>query len=321
MTRIVSTAEVPEIGQRAFAPLGTIETLDRQRTALCQADVLLVRSEHVGADDIVRARTLRVIARTGSGVDNVDVAAATERGIPVVHAPGVGVRPVAEGTIALIVAAAKRLGELAAVLGDGRWDERYHVMGLDLMGATLGIVGYGRIGQEVGGLARALGMAVIAYDPLRPEAESAVDGVELVPLATLAGRSDIVSLHCPLTEDTRGLIDYEVIASMKRGAILVNAARGEIVAGDDLLAAALSSGQLGGIALDVFTKEPPPVESPLLANPRVVCSPHAIGLTRDWNRHVFGTLALDVHRVLAGRAPVHVVNHAALRTAPAGRGA
>jgi D-3-phosphoglycerate dehydrogenase len=313
MTRVLATAAIPPIGHEAFAGIGPIEQLEEDRTSLEHADVLLVRGERLGADDIAGARGLRVIARTGSGLDNIDVEAATRANVPVIYAPGAGARPVAEGTMALMLAAAKRLGEHADVLRAGAWDKRYQVVGRDLEGAVLGIVGLGQIGREVARLASAFGMEVIASDP--DEGAETNAGMRVVSLPELAASSDIVTLHCPLTDHTRGLIDRSFIDRMKDGAILVNVARGGIVAGEEVLLDALERGKLAAIGLDVFEDEPPSSASPLFWDPRVVCTPHTIGLTRSWNERVFAGLAADTARLLAGERPIHVVNPEAVRAA------
>jgi D-3-phosphoglycerate dehydrogenase / 2-oxoglutarate reductase len=312
MTRVLATAAIPRVGHDAFAGIGPIEQLGDDRAALADADVLLVRGEQLRAEDIAGARGLRVIARTGSGVDNIDVEAATRARVPVIFAPGAGARPVAEGTIALMLAAAKRLGEQSAVLRSGAWADRYQVIGSDLAGAVLGVVGFGQIGREVGKIASALGMEVIACDP-DERAGGANSGTRFASLAEVAASADVLTLHCPLTDATRGLVDAALIESMKDGAILVNVARGEIVAGERLLLDALERGKLAAVALDVYEDEPPPPSSPLLRDPRVVCTPHTVGLTRLWNERVFADLAADTTRLLAGERPLHVVNPQVVR--------
>jgi D-3-phosphoglycerate dehydrogenase len=316
MTRVVATAAIPRVGHEAFAGIGPIEQLGNDPAALAEADVLLVRGEPLNAEDIARARGLRIIARTGSGVDNIDIEAATRARVPVIYAPGAGARPVAEGTIALMLAASKRLGEQAALLRSGAWADRYQVVGRDLQGAVLGVVGFGQIGREVAALASALGMEVIAHDP-GESAGGADSDTRFTSLPELAASSDVVTLHCPLSDATRGLIDRPIIDSMKDGAILVNVARGEIVDGEQLLLDALERGKLAAVALDVYEHEPPSPSSPLLRDPRVVCTPHTVGLTRSWNERVFADLAADTARLLAGERPLHVVNPQVVR---AGRG-
>ena len=301
--RILATAEVPPVAHEAFARLGEIEVAaPRDAHALARAEVLIVRGTRLDATLLARADRLRAIARTGAGYDNVDVEAATTLGVPIVYAPGIGSRPVAEGALALILAAAKRLRELGAVVHERGWASRYGVVGLDIDGACLGVVGYGAIGREVARLCSGLGMDVIAHDPDAPRA------AELVPLPELLARADVITIHCALNDRTRGLVDREFLASVKAGAIFVNAARGEIVADEDVLADALRSGRLSTVALDVFSTEPPNLRHRLYADPRVICTPHTVGLTHRWNEDVFGALARGVESVLAGQRPVNLLN-------------
>jgi phosphoglycerate dehydrogenase-like enzyme len=307
--RIVATAEVPAVARLAFAALGEIVV----RASFAEeplTEVLIVRGTRLDGETLANLPELRAIARTGAGYDNVDVAAATRRGVPIVYAPGVGSQPVAEGTVALILAAAKRLRELGTMVEHGAWASRYEVVGLDIEGACLGLVGYGSIGQRVARLCRLLGMETIAYDPaLDPLAEP---HAELVALEELLERADVITLHCGLTDATRGLVDRRLLARVKPGAILVNVARGQIVESEDVLADALASGQLSAVALDVFPSEPPTPGHPLYADPRVICTPHAVGLTARWNEQVFASLARDVRSVLAGGLPANVLNPEAL---------
>jgi D-3-phosphoglycerate dehydrogenase len=309
--RIVATADVPTIAREAFAPLGEIVVdgaCDGQ--ALAEVEILIVRGTRLDAALLAHANRLRAIARTGAGYDNLDVEAATQRGVPIVYAPGMGSQPVAEGTLALILAAAKRLRELGSVMNETGWASRYQIVGLDIDGACLGVIGLGAIGRRVAGLCSALGMEVIAHDPAA--GATASPGIELVSLSALVARADVISLHCALTEGTRGLVDRALLSRVKPGAILVNAARGEIVESDDVLADALATGRLSAVALDVFPTEPPDARHRLYADPRVICTPHSVGLTRRWNEEVFGSLARGVQSVLAGELPANVLNPQAL---------
>ena len=309
--RIVATAEVPPVAREAFAPLGEI-VVDGERPsrALAGAEVLIVRGAPLDAAQLEQAPLLRAIARTGAGYDNLDVGAATRRGVPIVYAPGVGSRPVAEGTVALILAAAKRLRELGEAVGSPAWASRYEIVGLDLENSCLGVVGLGAIGRRVAELCHAFGMRVVAHDPA---ADGAAAGVELVSLAELVARADVITLHCALTEATRGLVDRALLAAAKPGAVLVNVARGEIVESEDVLADALVSGRLSAVALDVFPTEPPELHHRLYSDPRVICTPHAVGLTRRWNEEVFRALASGVQSVLAGQRPPNLLNPEAMR--------
>jgi D-3-phosphoglycerate dehydrogenase len=309
--RIVATADVPAQAREAFAPLGEI-VVDgaRDSRVLAEAEVLILRGTRLDAELLDRAGRLRAVARTGAGYDNVDVAAATRRRVPIVYAPGVGSQPVAEGAVALILAAAKRLRELGAVVHGGAWTTRYDVVGLDIEGACLGIVGLGAIGRRVAGLCSSLGMHVVAHDPAADGSTAA--GIELVSLAELVARADVISLHCALTAATRGLVDRTLLSHVKPGAILINVARGEVVESEDVLADALAAGRLSAVALDVFPTEPPKPEHRLYADPRVICTPHAVGLTRRWNEEVFRVLADGVQSVLAGERPGNLLNPEAL---------
>jgi D-3-phosphoglycerate dehydrogenase len=307
--QILATAELPATAHRLIGAIGEISISAGDLVAEARAcDVLLVRAEQADAPVLAAARRLKVIARTGSGVDNIDVVAATERGIPVVNAPDAGTGPVAEGTWTLIFAAAKRLGELQGCLAAERWQHRYAIEGLDLRGATLGVIGLGSIGREVASIGLALGMRVQGFDPLVAEEAISDPSFERTDLETLMRNSDVISLHCALTDSTRGLVDRDLLQLTTRRPVLVNAARGAVVDGDALLLEALDNGWLSGVGLDVFADEPPRQDSPLLRDPRVVCTPHAVGLTRHWNERVFSALAADISAVLAGEQPCNIVN-------------
>jgi D-3-phosphoglycerate dehydrogenase len=269
------------------------------RALLPEAEALIVRGDAiVTAADIASASRLRVIGRSGVGVDNVDVAAAHARGIPVVIAPGAGARAVAEGAFTLVLALLKRLPELDRAVREGDWALRDRADVRDLAGVTVGAVGYGRIGREFADLARAVGMHVLAHDPNVDEATA--------PLDALFENADAVSLHVPLTEETRGLIGPALLECAKPGLVLVNTARGALVSSLDDLLAALESGRLGGVGLDVFEEEPPDPTHPLFANPRVLVSPHALGFTPSSREAVFRTMAEGVAAVLRGEQPENV---------------
>jgi phosphoglycerate dehydrogenase-like enzyme len=302
--RIVATAEVPPVAREAFAPLGEIEV--NGVGDLTRAEVLIVRGTPLGAASIERAASLRVIARTGAGYDNLDVHAATGAGIPIVYAPNVGSQPIAEGTLALILAAAKRLRELGDIVTSRAWESRYEVMALDLESACAGVVGLGAIGRRVASMCTALGMVVVAHDPAA--ATSPSKSVELVALEELVERADVITLHCALTESTRGLVNRALLSRVKPGAVLVNAARGAIVESEDVLADALVSGRLSAVALDAHPSEPPRIDHRLYKDPRLICTPHTVGLTQRWNEEVFRSLALGVQSVLAGERPPNLLN-------------
>lgn len=250
-----------------------------------------------------RAPQLRVLARTGVGTDLVDLTAATARGIPVVITPGSGTSAVAEGVLAHALALAKRLAPLTALVREGRWDQRSAVGPVgDLDGGTMGIVGYGRIGQRVADLARAFGMRVLAHDPVTPPPPE----VAAPDLVDLVAASDVLTLHAPLTPDTHHLVDAELLARSRPGAILINCGRGGLLDLDAALAA-LDTGRLGAVGLDVFEPEPPE-HHPIFDHPNVSLTPHLMGLTRRATAATFVDAAQGVVDVLAGRQPAAVAN-------------
>jgi D-3-phosphoglycerate dehydrogenase / 2-oxoglutarate reductase len=263
----------------------------------------IVRADAVvDATFLERAPRLRVLARTGVGVDHVDLPAATSRGIPVVITPGAGTRAVAEGVFALALHLLKRLGPSTDLIRQGRWADRGQVSMGDLDGATIGIIGYGRIGRRVGALATAFGMTLLAYDPFSaPPVEIAAPDV-----STLASASDVVTLHVPLTEETDHLVGEAFLDRIRPGTILINCSRGGLVDLDAALAA-LKSGRLAGVGLDVFDPEPPE-HHPLFDHPDVVLTPHLMGMTRRAAAATFVDAARGVGDVLAGRRPAAVAN-------------
>jgi phosphoglycerate dehydrogenase-like enzyme len=264
--------------------------------AIARADAV------VDAAFLDRAPLLRVLARTGVGVDRVDLSAASARGIPVVITPGSGTRAVAEGVLALALHLVKRLGPLTDLVRQGRWAERDQVPLGDLDGATMGIVGYGRIGRRVGELATAFGMRLLAYDPFSPPPAE----IACPDLAGLASASDVLTLHVPMTEQTHHLVDKAFLDRVRPGTILVNGGRGGLLDLDAALAA-LESGPLAGVGLDVFEPEPPQ-HHPLFDHPNVVLTPHLMGLTGRATAATFADAARGVVDVLAGRRPAAVAN-------------
>ena len=250
------------------------------RKLLPEAHALLVRSDtQVTGELIGLAPALRVIGRAGIGVDNIDLATATRRGIAVLNAPGANTVSAAEHTLALLLSLVRRVPWAAQSMRAGAWD-RKTFGGVELRGKTLGVVGLGRIGAHVASVARALGMRVCAHDPYLPEQRARDMGVELVALDDLLSQADAVTLHLPLTAETRHLLDATRLGRMKRGALLVNTARGELV-DEAALLAAVTEGHLGGAALDVFATEPLPADSPLRASDRLLLTPHLAASTKE----------------------------------------
>jgi phosphoglycerate dehydrogenase-like enzyme len=276
---------------------------DPSEQDIASAAGAIVRADAVvDAAFLARAPRLRVLARTGVGVDHVDLQAASARGIPVVITPGSGTRAVAEGVFALALHLVKRLGPSTDLVRQGRWADRGQVSMGDLDGATIGIIGYGRIGRRVGELATAFGMQVLAYDPFSaPPLEIAVPNV-----LELASASDVVTLHVPLTEETDHLVDQAFLDRVRAGTILINCGRGGLVDLDAALAA-LESGRLAGVGLDVFDPEPPEHHG-LFDHPAVVLTPHLMGMTRRAAAATFVDAGRGIVDVLAGRRPAAVAN-------------
>ncbi|HXY16752.1 MAG TPA: phosphoglycerate dehydrogenase [Gaiellaceae bacterium] len=269
-------------------------------------DAIVVRSAtKLTADVIAKAERLKVIGRAGVGIDNVDVDAATRRGIVVANAPESTVVSAAEHTIGLIVALARNIPQAHAALKQGRW-ERARWGGVELDGKTLGIVGFGRIGQQVARRALALGMRVVACDPFVSEDRFRELGVEHAPtLDDALGAADFVTLHSPLTDETTGLIGSEAIAKMRDGARLVNAARGSLV-DEEALAEAIRSGKLAGAALDVFAEEP--YAGPLLELDDVIVTPHLAASTDEAQDRAGVIVAEQVAAALEGGVVATAVN-------------
>ena len=269
-------------------------------------EALVVRSETKVTRQVIEAGSrLQVIGRAGSGVDNIDVEAATERGVVVVYAPTGNTISAAEHTIALMLALARRLPDAYESLRSGRW-ERQLFIGVELRGKTLGVVGLGQVGTEVSLRARALEMRVIACDPyVSPERAQSL-GVELVSFEELLQQSDFISLHTRLTASTRDMLGEAQFRQMKPSARIINTARGELIDEASLLRA-LDDGRVAGAAIDVFQEEPPG-ESPLLAHERVIVTPHLGALTTEAQERAALDVAEQVLMVLRGEPPRYAIN-------------
>lgn len=258
---------------------------DALRTVLSRAAGLLVRSDtQVTAQLIDQAPSLRVIGRAGIGIDNIDVQAATRRGIAVLNAPGANTVSAAEHALALLLALVRRIPWAVQSMREGQW-ERKAFGGTELRGKTLGVVGLGRIGGHLAGIARAFGMQVLAHDPYLSEDRARELRVELVPIDDLLQRADVISLHLPLTEQTRGIIDQRRLALLKPTAVLVNTARGGLV-NEAALVEALDAGRLAGAAVDVFEEEPLPADSPLRRCQKLMLTPHLAASTIEAQERV-----------------------------------
>ena len=267
---------------------------------------LVVRSaSRVTAAVIDAAPVLQVIGRAGVGFDNVDIDAATRRGIVCMNTPGINTIAAAEHTMALLLAIARRVPQAHAHLRGGKWD-REPFLGVEMYGKTLGIIGLGRIGTEVARRALGFQMTVIAHDPYLVAGVAEGLGVERVDLDALLRRSDFISVHVPLTSETRGLIGADALGRMKPGVRIVNCARGGIVE-EAALAAAIQAGHVAGAGLDVFEREPP-WGSPLLDLDAVVVTPHLGASTEEAQTRVAVAIARQVADLLLRRVVRHAVN-------------
>ena len=269
-------------------------------------DALVVRSQTQVTANIINAGTkLKVIGRAGVGINNIDVEAATNRGIVVVNVPDGNTLAAAEHTMGMMLALARQIPQANDSLKGGAWD-RKKFMGIELCGKVLGLVGIGRIGSEVARRARAFRMEVLAYDPfVSAEQANALD-VQLVDLPELIRRADVISIHSPLTRETKGMIGEQELAAMKDGVRIVNCARGGIV-DEDCLVAALKSGKVAGAALDVFSQEPV-TNHPLFSLPNVVVTPHLGASTYEAQDYNSMAIAEQVLKVLHGQPVENAVN-------------
>ena len=281
-------------------------TRDELLGALPDYDALIVRSQvQVDGTAIAAGTRLKVVGRAGVGVDNIDVEAATRAGIAVVNAPTANTLAAAEHTMALMLALARRVAAADASVRRAEW-RRAEFMGTELGGKTLGIVGLGRVGLAVADRARAFAMNLLGSDPLVSAEAAATYGVRLVDVEELLTESDVVTLHVPLVAHTRGLLDAARLRRMKRGALLINVARGGVV-DENALADALIGGQLGGAAIDVFEHEPLG-DSPLLKAPNTILTPHLGASTAEAQARASLEVVQGVVDVLAGRPATHQVN-------------
>jgi len=262
------------------------------------ASGLIVRSAtKVDARMLAGAPELRVVGRAGVGVDNIDVAAASERGVAVMNAPGGNTVSAAELTMALILSVARRVAEADRSMRAGKW-ERAHLQGVELRGRTLGVVGAGRIGGAVADRCRAFGMTVIVHDPYLPVDRIADLRYPVVDIDQLFAEADVITLHVPLTEDTRGLIGETALSSMKKGAFVINVSRGGVV-DEAALATALVEGRIAGAGLDVYETEPLAPDSPLLSAPNLVLTPHLGASTKEAQVQVALEVAAGMRAALA----------------------
>ena len=293
---------------RALSPITSgfvppsITTEDRVIEMARDADGILCVRADITAKVMDALPRLKVVGRYGIGLDNIDTEAAAERGIAVVYAPGFCAREVADHTMAMLLACSRKLEPLHRALLQGTWGRDAASPMSALYAQTVGLIGFGQIGRAVATRARAFGLRVLAFDPAVDAKTAAALGVELVPMETLIGESDYVSLHMPLTSATRHLIDEQRIARMKPTAFLINTSRGPLV-DEPALATALAKRQIAGAALDVFEREPLPESSPLVRLDNVLLSPHIGGLSDEAQVQLREIVSTAMAEALSGRWP------------------
>jgi D-3-phosphoglycerate dehydrogenase len=311
---IVATGPIHPEAAAILAPCGNLVVANNGCEAtllplMTRAAGLVVRGGGVATRAMIAAApNLRVIGRSGAGYDSVDVRAASERKIPLVYVPGAGTRAVAEAGVALILALAKNLFYWDAAMKAGNWKSRFESSPKDVAGSVVGLVGLGNIGSALAEMLRPFHCRMLAYDPVLTPQKSEQYEVEPSTLKALFTASDFISLHAPLTPETRGMINRETLMQMKPGAFLINLARGGLIESMDVLFEFLTGGRLAGAALDVFDPEPPDHNHPIFQLRNVITSPHALGMTESTMRDVFKSMAEDMVAVLNRRRPRFVVN-------------
>lgn len=313
MARFVCTAPIDECGIDILAQHASVEIAPDPAVATMMGLLddtigIVCRGEgKVPAEIIETAPDLRVIGRTGAGYDAVDIESATRRGLPVVFAP-INAFAVAEGALAMLLSLVKLLPQADGWVKTGQWQKRYECTPGDMTEHTLGIVGFGRIGQGLANLVRVFDMTVLAYDPVVADEIMHQLGAEKVELDDLLARSDYVSIHAPLTDESRGMFNAERISRMKRGAILVNMGRGALIEDLDVLADALHDSRLAGVGLDVFPEEPPDHNHRLFRHSACLCSPHQAGVSDLAWKRICRSMAEDMVTVLGGGRPRYCAN-------------
>jgi D-3-phosphoglycerate dehydrogenase len=311
--RVLITDNLSPAGLEKLEAAGGIEvvvksglTPEQVREELKEADGIIVRSGTKLTPEVLAGQTrLKAVARAGVGVDNIDLPAATKAGVVVMNTPSGNTVSTAEQTLALMFALSRNTAPAAQSMAEGKWDRKKYT-GTQLAGKTIGVVGLGRIGQAVARRCVALEMDVIGYDPFLSSDRAKELGVELVrDVDALIPRVDYLTVHTPLTDETRGLIDADRMAAMKKGVRLLNCARGGII-DEAALAAALKSGHVGGAGLDVYSQEPPPADSPLNDAPNLLRTPHLGASTEEAQELV----AVEAAEIMANFLKTGEIRHA-----------
>ena len=298
-----------ELLQAVDANLVHVTSLDapEDRAIIRQADALMVTTHRVSAELIASMEHCQIISRAGTGLDAIDIPAATAHGVWVAYVPDYSVDEVSSHAIGLLLAHARGIPQLLEAARAGQWNNQAIVPRRRLRGQTLGLLGFGRIGQAVATKARGLGLEIIVHDPYLDAQVVAANGARAVDRETLLRESDYLSLHAPLTDSNRRFLDASALALMKPTAFVINTARGGLI-DEEALLAAVQSGQIAGAALDVLVIEPPSPDHPLLHEPRVMITPHTGWYSEDASYDVRVRAAEEVVRVLRGERPRCPVN-------------
>ncbi len=292
----------------AFLP--EMQAAEARAQAIAAADAIVVRVFKIDEALLGGAPKLKLVAKHGSGVDNIDIPAASQRGVLVCNTPGgANSSSVAEGAVTLMLSVLRQVRAMDTCVREGRFNERWKLSLHELWGKTLGLVGFGQIARVVARICGAgFNMKVLAYDPFVSAADMAAAGATKVDALTdLAAQSDVLSVHVPLSAKTEHLVGAEVIAAMAAHAIIVNTSRGGLI-DEAALISALQDGRIGGAGLDVFEQEPPAPDNPLFALQNVVLSPHVAGVTEDALRGMAMSVATAIDDVFAGRRPPTLLN-------------
>ncbi len=302
--KVLLTDGLEENGQAILRECAEVDTrtgisADELLQVIGEYDALIVRGRTKVIPAVMEAaKKLKVVGRAGVGVDNIDLNAAKERGITVVNSPIATTLAVAELTLGLMLSVVREIGRADASMKAGKWLKK-EFEGAELNGKTLGVIGYGRIGQAVAKRAEAFGMKLIAYDPLIDAATIARNGAQPVTLDELFAQADVITLHIPLTSSTRGILNAEAFEKMKKGVYIVCAARGGVI-DEEALLAALESGKVAGAGLDVFATEPPGATA-LVMHPRVIAVPHVGAQTVEAQARAAEDIATEVLAALDGK--------------------
>jgi len=319
--KILATAPIDKTAIDILTPYGEIITApdDNEDTLIrlaAESEVIVVRGvAEITARVIDASPSLKVIGRTGVGINNIDIQAATARGIPVVFTPGANSRAVAEAAMAFILSLAKRVPYWDRQTKTDQWNTRYDSMNDDLEGETLGIVGFGNIGQQLARLASPFDMRILACDPYANANRADELGVTLVSLSELLQQSKYISLHTTLTPETEGMINADNLQNLQPGSYLVNLSRGEAIDSLDSILDALNDGRLAGAGLDVFVPEPADISHPIFSHPNFLSAPHVASLTHKAVDTIHLWMANDIKAVLDGKPPKRLVNPEVLKQA------